>query len=150
DREGFLRSETSMIQTIGRAARNINGRVIMYADKMTGSMQRAIDETDRRRKVQIEYNVKHNITPVGIKKSVKEIMGQTDVAKGSKGNALKERMNEEKLYLDPILLSMSAKDLDFQLKMMNKEMLQAAKDLDFKTAAKLRDTIKILNDEKSK
>ena len=150
DKEGFLRSDTSMIQTIGRAARNVNGRVIMYADKVTGSMQRAIEETDRRRNVQIEYNLKNNITPLSIKKSVNEIMKQTDVAKRSKANILKEKLYEEKLHLDPILLSMSKKDLEFQLKMMHKDMLQAAKDLDFATAAKLRDTIKMLEEEKTK
>lgn len=148
DKEGFLRSETSMIQTIGRAARNIRGRVLMYADKITGSMQRAIDETNRRRKIQEDYNIKHKITPLSIKKTIAEIVKQTDVAKKSKSNLLKEKIYEEKIYLDPILLTMSVKDLEFQLKNMQKEMLQAAKDLDFETAARLRDTIKYLTDEK--
>lgn len=138
DKEGFLRSDTSMIQTIGRAARNVNGKVIMYADKITGSMQRAIDETNRRRSIQIAYNQKHNITPTGIKKSVNEILKQTTIAK--KKNEI-NAFNEIKIHIDPILENMSAKDLEFQLKMLRKEMLQAAKDLDFINAARLRDTI---------
>lgn len=150
DKEGFLRSETSMVQTIGRAARNIDGRVIMYADKVTGSMQRAIDETNRRRKIQEEYNKKHNIVPQSIRKSTQDILQQTYVAKQSKINIQRQQLEEYKIHLDPILLKMSKKDLEFQIKMMKKEMTQAAKDLDFLNAAKLRDTIKLLESEKEK
>src|SRR5437762_3504245 len=80
DKEGFLRSDRSLVQTVGRAARNVNGRVIMYADKMTGSMQRTIDETNRRREKQIAYNIENNITPTQIKRSTESIMGSTSVA----------------------------------------------------------------------
>lgn len=150
DKEGFLRSEQSMVQTIGRAARNIDGRVIMYGDKITKSMQRAIDETNRRRKIQEEYNTKHNITPYGVKKTTNDVLMQTTLAKKSKPNLIKEQIESFKVHMDPILLQMSKKDLDFQIKNMKKEMLQFAKDLDFLNAAKLRDTIKILETERDK
>src|SRR5690606_23134314 len=84
DKEGFLRSETSLIQTIGRAARNVNGRVIMYADVITGSMQRAIDETNRRRKIQMEYNEKHGITPETVRKRVHEVIRAERVEEGAR------------------------------------------------------------------
>src|SRR5207253_1107410 len=87
DKEGFLRSERSLIQTIGRAARNLHGKVIMYADVITNSMQKAISETERRRKIQTEYNLQHGITPVGIQKAIKETL---DVAKTNSPKELKE------------------------------------------------------------
>lgn len=141
DKEGFLRSDTSIIQTMGRAARNVNGKVLMFADKITGSMQRAIDETERRRKIQIDYNKQHNITPKSIHKSINEIMLSTKVANQSKKQLELDLIQKKEVYLDPILANMSEKDLKFQIKMLKAEMTQAAKDLDFLNAAKIRDTI---------
>jgi excinuclease ABC subunit B len=125
DKEGFLRSETSMIQTIGRAARHLEGKVIMYADKITGSMRRAIDETERRRKIQAEYNEKHGITPKSIVKDVRNIIEATLVA-------------EEQIEYDEEL---SAEELDAIVLGMESAMLQAAESLEFERAAELRDKI---------
>lgn len=133
DKEGFLRSETSLIQTIGRAARNIHGRVILYADTMTGSLERAIEETSRRRKIQEAYNVAHNITPKTIEKNIKDITEelQTEHAKA---------VNEE-LRIDKKLFE---KNPDKLIKLKEKAMKEAVKILDFETAAILRDEIEIL------
>ena len=127
DKEGFLRSETSLIQTIGRAARNAEGHVIMYADAITDSMRNAIDETNRRRKIQQQYNKEHNITPTTIKKSVR------DLIRISKEIA-KEEMRFEK---DPE--SMDRKELEKLIKKIEKQMRQAAAELNFEAAAELRD-----------
>lgn len=126
DKEGFLRSETSLIQTVGRAARNVDGRVIMYADKMTGSMERAIKETNRRREIQDEYNKEHNITPQSIIKGVRDIIEATKAAE------------EEKQYKtkDDI------KDVNSYIIELEKEMRKAAENLEFEKAAHLRDQIK--------
>ncbi|HCM92829.1 MAG TPA: excinuclease ABC subunit B, partial [Lachnospiraceae bacterium] len=127
DKEGFLRSETSLIQTIGRAARNAEGHVIMYADMMTDSMKNAIDETNRRRKIQSEYNEEHGITPQTIKKAVRDLISiSKEIAK--------EEMRFEK---DPE--SMDDKELDKLIKQVEKQMKKAAADLDFESAAMLRD-----------
>ncbi len=133
DKEGFLRSETSLIQTIGRAARNVNGRVILYADNMTGSLERAIAETTRRRKIQEAYNIEHNITPKTIEKGIKDITEeiQSDHAKA---------VNEE-LRIDQKLF---AKNPDKLIKLKEKAMKEAVKILDFETAAILRDEIEVL------
>jgi len=133
DKEGFLRSETSLIQTIGRAARNVNGRVILYADNMTGSMRAAIDETERRRTVQAAYNKKHNITPKTITKAIKDITEQlrSDHAKAV-DTLLK--VDEEVYEKDPKVL----------IKQKTKNMNDAVKRLDFETAAILRDEIRML------
>jgi excinuclease ABC subunit B len=133
DKEGFLRSETSLIQTIGRAARNVRGRVILYADTMTGSLERAIGETSRRRKIQEDYNIKHGITPKTIEKNIKDITEelQSDHAKA---------VNEE-LRIDQKLF---AKNPDKLIKLKEKAMKEAVKILDFETAAILRDEIEIL------
>lgn len=141
DKEGFLRSETSLIQTIGRAARNVLGRVILYADIMTGSMERAISETNRRRKVQVEYNTKHGITPKTILKSINDITAGIETIQ--KQTAHSEAMLEMKL---------SGKKVSTLLKQKEKEMKVAAKELDFEVAAILRDEIKELQKmlEKSK
>ena len=138
DKEGFLRSETSLIQTIGRAARNSEGRVIMYADVVTDSMRKAIDETERRRRIQQEYNEMHGITPQTIQKKVYDIIQAT------------EAVNEKSKFgfeNDPE--SMSEDELKKLLKKMDKEMKDAARDLQFEKAASLRDKIievkKLLN-----
>lgn len=128
DKEGFLRSETSLIQTIGRAARNINGKVIMYADNLTGSMKRAIDETNRRRKLQSEYNEKHNITPKSI---VKEVYGIIEATKAAEPKE-KYEVNRQKLSFDEKVSL---------IEQLEKLMKQAAIALEFEKAAKLRDEI---------
>ena len=131
DKEGFLRSETSLIQTIGRAARNVDGRVILYADHMTGSMERAMGETERRRKIQLTYNKKNGITPKTIIKNIHDIAEhiQSDHSK-----ALKELMKVNKAKFD--------EDPEGLIKDKKKQMEAAVSDLDFETAALLRDEIK--------
>ena len=129
DKEGFLRSETSLIQTIGRAARNADGRVIMYADNMTDSMRKAIDETERRRKIQQEYNEAHGITPTTIKKAVRDLIA---ISKAANDNGDKIKKDIE---------SMSDKELEKLIKELNKKMHRAAADLNFEEAALIRDQI---------
>jgi len=140
DKEGFLRSERSLIQTIGRAARNDRGRVIMYADKITDSMQITMDETSRRREKQIQYNLEHGITPVTVGKSKDEIIEQTSVV-DFKGGVQKAYVETDTLTLaaDPIVQYMSKPDLKKSIENTRKEMLAAAKNMDFLLAAKLRD-----------
>jgi len=140
DKEGFLRSERSLIQTIGRAARNDRGRVIMYADKITDSMQITMDETNRRRDLQIRYNTEHGITPTTIGKSREEIMEQTSVV-DFKGGVQKAYVENEMATLaaDPIVQYMTKPDLKKSIENTKKEMLAAAKNMDFLLAAKLRD-----------
>ena len=133
DKEGFLRSETSLIQTIGRAARNADGRVILYADKITGSMKKAIDETNRRRRLQFTFNKKHNITPKTIIKNIKDI---TDQIKTEHQKSI-----ETLLIIDSDLYKKNPKKL---IKKKEKQMAEAVKILNFETAAILRDEIKIL------
>lgn len=129
DKEGFLRSERSLIQTIGRAARNVNGQVIMYADKNTDSMKKAINETNRRRFLQIEFNQLHGIVPKTIKKEIRDVMQATLVAEDSAGYGAK----------DP--KKMPKEDLIKLIDNLEKEMLQCAKDLQFERAAQLRDAV---------
>jgi len=136
DKEGFLRSETSLIQTIGRAARNIDGRVILYADKETGSIKRAIDETERRRIKQKEYNKKNGITPESIKKNIKDILGSV-----FEKDHLDIKTSD--FYEDGILIG---DNLEKHLKDLNKDMLKYAEDLDFENAAKVRDEIRRLEE----
>ncbi len=136
DKEGFLRSDRSLIQTIGRAARNINGLVIMYADVITKSMQRAIDETERRRKVQEEYNRVHNITPKGIEKAVKDIL---DTATSTaRGMYLEEQVAKYATF--------SGQQLSKEIKQLEEQMFTHAKNLEFEEAAKIRDEIKRVRD----
>jgi excinuclease ABC subunit B len=130
DKEGFLRSETSLIQTIGRAARNSEGIVLMYADTITGSMQRAIDETDRRRAIQVAHNTKHGITPTTIKKAIQDVLAAKQVAEAKSYYKVTKEVAPESLPLNDLLLALTD---------MEKEMKQAAKNLDFEHAALLRD-----------
>lgn len=141
DKEGYLRNERSLVQTIGRAARNDRGKVIMYADKVTGSMKLAIDETNRRRSIQMEYNKKHGITPISLKKNKEEILRQTGVADKKKG-AKKYYMEEEhSLAADPVVAYMSKDQLTKLAGETRRKMEKAAKDLDFMEAARLRDEL---------
>jgi excinuclease ABC subunit B len=140
DKEGFLRSERSLIQTIGRAARIDRGRVIMYADKITDSMQITMDETNRRRDIQIAYNTLHGITPMTVGKSREEIMEQTSVV-DFKGGVQQAYVETDTLTLaaDPIVQYMTKADLKKSIENTKKDMLAAAKNMDFLLAAKLRD-----------
>src|SRR3978361_1122644 len=140
DKEGFLRSERSLIQTIGRAARNDRGRVIMYADKITDSMQITMDETNRRRDIQIAYNTAHGITPTTVGKTREEIIEQTSVM-DFVGGTQKAYVEADSISLaaDPIVQYMTKPDLKKAIENTKKEMVTAAKDMDFLLAAKLRD-----------
>ena len=131
DKEGFLRSETSMIQTIGRAARNVNGRVIMYADRITKSMDVAIKETNRRREIQNKYNIEHNITPKSVKKDIREIIQATKVAEDNVDYKTEE---------------VEITDYESFIEDLKNEMLSAADSLDFERAASIRDEIKRLKE----
>ena len=129
DKEGFLRTETSLIQTIGRAARNIHGRVVMYADSVSPAMAAAIKETDRRREIQEKYNKEHGITPKTIEKSVREVIEATKAA------------DDEEAFKGRKPLEMTKKELKEYVKVLEKEMKQAAQDLQFERAASLRDRL---------
>ncbi|MBP6975973.1 MAG: UvrB/UvrC motif-containing protein, partial [Candidatus Moranbacteria bacterium] len=133
DKEGFLRSETSLIQIIGRAARNVNGHVVLYADRTTNSMKYALDETDRRRKIQTEYNVSHGITPETIKKTIHDITEHLE-SEHEKAVRVNLSLDEQVFAKDPAKL----------IRLKEKEMKQAVKALDFETAALLRDEIRAL------
>ena len=141
DKEGFLRDVRSIIQTVGRAARNVNGKVLMYADKMTGSMRQAIDETSRRRSAQMAYNEEHGISPRTILKSREAIIEQTSVMdfKGGVQQIYTEDNAEVTLAADPIVQYMTKPQLKKSLENTKKEMQTAAKELNFLLAAKLRD-----------
>jgi excinuclease ABC subunit B len=130
DKEGFLRNKTSLIQTIGRAARNVDGRAILYADVVTKSMQAAIDETARRRAKQLEYNAAHNITPESIKKNISDVMNSVY----ERGDHLSGTQNDD----------LSPEDSKKKIKTLETQMERAAADLEFETAAKLRDEIRRL------
>ena len=135
DKEGFLRSATSLIQTIGRCARNVNSEVYLYADKVTVAMQQAIDETDRRRKLQEAYNQKHGITPSTIQKAVRK--------------GLEDKISARKTVREAIQASEEAFDLTESIADLEKEMFAAAESLDFEKAAQLRDRIKALKESPS-
>ena len=158
DKEGFLRSDTAMIQTIGRAARNVNGHVIMYADRITGSMQRAIDETDRRRAVQEAYNIEHHITPKSVTKDVKELIELTKIEedlvtdgkglspkKGKKKSAAVGMDHGHETYAQDVatikVAEITAEELYNKIEEFDRQMKAAAKQLEFEKAAKLRDQL---------
>jgi excinuclease ABC subunit B len=139
DKEGFLRSERSLIQTIGRAARHLNGTAILYGDKITDSMAAAIDETTRRRNKQLDHNIAEGIVPVGVAKRIKDIIdGMYDADEGAK--ELKKNVRAAKNS------ALTEKDKEKRLKMLEKEMFDAAKNLEFEKAAKLRDELRQLKE----
>jgi excinuclease ABC subunit B len=139
DKEGFLRSDNSLIQTVGRAARHIHGRAILYADKVTGSMQRALEEMDRRRKKQVEFNEAHGITPRGIQKAVQDIM---EGARAEGAPLVKEKRRGAKRRGEPaVVTSLQPADIVRQVKRLEAEMFRKARNLEFEEAAKLRDEI---------
>jgi excinuclease ABC subunit B len=142
DKEGFLRSERSLVQTVGRAARNVNGRVIMYADKITDSMAKTIDETNRRRAKQREYNEKHNITPTALHKKHSNILETKSTIESDK--AYEEVNIENQIAADPVIAFMSAEKLEKTIAATRKKMEKAAKDLDFMEAARQRDELNAL------
>ena len=129
DKEGFLRTETSLVQTIGRAARNVNGRVIMYADSITGSMKRAIDETDRRRRIQEEYNREHGITPKTVQKGIRDKIEATVAAE------------ETDIFYAGNIEELTEKERKDIVSGLEKEMRECAQNLQFERAAQLRDRI---------
>jgi excinuclease ABC subunit B len=143
DKEGFLRSDRSLIQTIGRAARNVNGKAILYADRITGSMARAIEETDRRREKQVAHNLKNGITPKGINKSIADIL-EGSVAPGSGGRSARNKAMAIAERSGKYTVDVNPKDIWKTIELMEKQMFQAAKDLEFEVAAKLRDEIEKL------
>ena len=164
DKEGFLRSDTAMIQTIGRAARNVNGHVIMYADRITGSMQRAIDETDRRRAVQEAYNIEHNITPKSVSKDVKELIELTKIEedmdtdgkglspkKGKKKSSTPGMDHGHEPYAQdistPKVADITPEELFNKIEELDRQMKAAAKQLEFEKAAKLRDQLGLLRQQ---
>ena len=147
DKEGFLRNERSLTQTAGRAARNENGLVIFYADAVTKSMQKTMDETNRRRSIQIEYNEKHGITPTTIKKTREAILSQNsilDIREGKKRVYIEELANVQELVADPVVAYMSRDQLEGHLLAIEQKMKAAAKELDFITAAQYRDELQAL------
>lgn len=143
DKEGFLRSDRSLIQTIGRAARNVRGRAILYADRITGSMQRAIDETERRREKQIAHNLEQGIIPQGINKSITDIM-EAPVAPGAGGRSARNKAMAIAERQSRYLAETNPQDIWKTIENLEKQMFQAAKDLEFEVAAKLRDDIEKL------
>jgi excinuclease ABC subunit B len=143
DKEGFLRSETSLVQTIGRVARHFNGKAILYADKITESMRKAIDETARRRQTQHEYNIKHNITPVSVKKAIRDIMEGAYGPNSVRGKLFpKVADKEEEAYL-----ALPPEKLAVKIQQLEKKMYEHAHNLEFEAAAKMRDLIKRLQQD---
>jgi len=144
DQEGFLRSDRSLIQTVGRAARHVDGRAIFYADRITGSMQRCLDETDRRRRTQEAHNIAHGIVPAGVVKSHDQVRVMTRVADARDGtearDAERTRGKKQKKVAEA-QRSYGTEDLPALVQRLEEEMRTAAKDLDFETAARLRDEL---------
>ena len=143
DKEGFLRAERSLIQTIGRAARNLNGRAILYADRITGSMKKAIDETERRRARQIAFNEAHGITPRGVVKRIKDLI---DGVYSEKAGEEAKKLAEARQHLADIR-DMSEKELAKEIKRLEKQMLEHARNLEFEQAARVRDQLSRLKDQ---
>ena len=148
DKEGFLRSERSLIQTIGRAARNINGKAILYGDRITGSMQRAIDETARRRAKQAEHNEIHGITPQGLTKKIADVMeGASSGGRGrNKSKRPGQQAAEEAEHYRTLVGNKSPQEVHKEISRLEDEMYKAAADLNFETAARLRDDISELKE----
>ena len=145
DKEGFLRNERSLTQTAGRAARNVNGLVIFYADKVTDSMRKTIDETNRRRSIQMAYNIEHNITPMTVKKSKEEIMQKSSILDIRGGQPLAYVESDElRIAADPVIEYASRTQLEKMITDSEKRMRAAAKDLDFISAAQYRDEMAVL------
>lgn len=146
DKEGFLRNNRSLTQTAGRAARNSNGLVIFYADKVTESMQTTIDETNRRRAIQMEYNDKNGIIPTTIAKTKEEIVQQKSIldVRGKKPTPYVEKSYEDNVAADPVLAYLNKDQISKLIQDTEAKMKQAAKDLDFFTAAQLRDELMAL------
>jgi len=149
DKEGFLRSERSLVQTIGRAARNLNGKAILYADRVTGSMQRAMDTTEERRRIQIEFNKQHNITPAGIKKAVSDIMESASHAPGVPKRSYKDlaRVAEKGGDYQARLARMNAAELQKEISRLEGTMYEHARNLEFEEAARIRDQINTINEQ---
>ena len=148
DKEGFLRSETSLVQTIGRAARNADARVILYADQITGSMQRAMDETSRRREKQAAYNAEHGITPTTIKRAVADILGELGEKPGAR-TQLKGGRSRKKAVAETAASYEAGPghNLHAVVADLEKQMREAAANLEFEDAARLRDEVKRLREE---
>ena len=144
DKEGFLRSDRSLIQTMGRAARNLNGKAILYGDRMTGSMERSIAETNRRREKQLAFNQEHGIVPQGIEKSVEDIL-EGAYTPGARGRSMQRKAAEPKGEYATDYDTMSPQQLGKQIKQLETEMYKAAQDLNFEEAARLRDKIAEVN-----
>ena len=140
DKEGFLRSHRSITQTVGRAARNVNGLAILYADKITNSMQKTMDETERRRNTQIAYNTKNNITPTQINKKIDDTLSKSAVSSYHYDNAKQVAAEQDLQYLPK-------EEIEKRIRDKRKHMEAAAKSLDFIVAAKLRDEIAILKEQ---
>ncbi|HWH73673.1 MAG TPA: helicase-related protein, partial [Methylibium sp.] len=140
DKEGFLRAERSLIQTIGRAARNLNGKAILYADRITDSMRKAIDETERRRAKQLAFNVEHGITARSIKKEIRDLIDGVYSEKG-RGDDLKAAQAAAEVE------ALSEKDLGKRIKQLERQMLEHAKNLEFEKAARVRDQLALLREQ---
>ncbi|MFM7973085.1 MAG: helicase-related protein, partial [Betaproteobacteria bacterium] len=140
DKEGFLRAERSLIQTIGRAARHVNGQAILYADKITDSMRRAIDETERRRTKQMAFNAEHGITPRSVKKQVREMIDGVVSDKTAKDDLRQAQAAAE-------LETLSEKDLGKRIKLLEKQMLEHARNLEFEKAARVRDQLALIKEQ---
>jgi len=149
DQEGFLRSDRSLIQTVGRAARHVEGRAILYADRITGSMQRAMDETSRRREIQVAHNLEHGIIPRGVQKSIDQVRFITRVADARDASEAQEQANakpsrrsrKQQQVAEAAAAKYDTKDIPALIAQLEAEMKQAAKDLDFEAAARLRDEL---------